>query len=143
MAVSQGDHMSKSVLPLIFATLMFCAACSKGVPVPDSFPVKITLPAGSEIIDNGMIDEGAAAGFGSVSFSCKGSEDSVKKHIAAQLKSKGYTKWSVPGMDAMPGMGEMYNKEGSRTIVSLSSGPDVGQYMLMAMEMPDMSGFQP
>ncbi len=135
----------KTVLFVLLSMSILLASCAKGVPVPADFPLKISLPAGSEITSNpgGDIAEKAAKGMNMhvVNFTCGGGSEKVKKHIAAQLKGHGYEKIVIPGMGNMAG-GESFSKEGSNMMITFSAAGDNG-YMLMTMEMPDFSGFRP
>lgn len=118
-------------------------SCSKGVDVPATFPLRISLPAGSEIQDDGSTaaDDSTVH---TVFFSCSAPRASVQKHIASQLKGLGFNEWSLPGMeDAPEGMGMMFRKEGGQQMVSLTAEPGGNDYLLMVMEMPDLGGFRP
>ena len=113
--------------------------------MPSDFPVQITLPPGSEISNNpaGDIAEKAAAGMNMkvVNFTCSGGSAKVQKHITAQLKSKGYEKMVIPGLGNASG-NDSFSKEGSNIMISFSAVSD-DSFMLMTMEMPDMSSFHP
>lgn len=129
----------------LLAAMLLTASCAQGVPVPADFPVKISLPAGSEITSNPGMDiakqAGGAMNMKMVDFKCSGGAVKVQKHITTQLKGKGYEKMVLPGMGNITG-NDTFSKEGSNLMISFSNvGGD--NYMLMSMEMPDMSSFKP
>lgn len=126
----------------VCSCLLFAASCAQGVAVPADFPVKITLPAGSEIQEDPGGTDNSEMAMKMVYFKCSAGKDSVTSHITSQLEGEGFSKMNIPGMGDMGQ--DTFTKEGSNLMVSFSAMPgDSGEYMLMSMEMPDFSNFRP
>ena len=137
--------MNMRILALMVITMLALASCQQGgVPVPADFPVKLTLPAGSEIGSNPAGDAAeqaiAAMNMKVVTFTSDAGEAKVKEHIAKQLKSEGFSKMMIPGMGGSPQ--DAYSKEGSNMMISITAAGG-NMYTLMSMEMPDLSKFRP